>query len=97
MATPPLHIACASAPYFLERYNEKNTPNVIESLLSLHGDATTAPIRNVKLLIGLLIASGAIWAEGVGIVLHANPAALLYENIGLSGFPYIISRVAAEE
>ena len=25
----PLHIACASAPYFLERYNKKNAPNVI--------------------------------------------------------------------
>ena len=32
-----LHIACASAPYFSERENEKNAPNVIESLLSLHG------------------------------------------------------------
>ena len=60
----PLHIACVSVPYFSERDNKKNSPNVIESLLSLYGAATTAPIRNVKLLIGLLIASGASWAEG---------------------------------
>ena len=51
----------------------------------------------MKILIGLLIVYGASRYEGVGIVLCANPAALLYENIGLSGFPYIISRVAAEE
>ena len=48
-------------------------------------------------MLGFFIASGARWAEGVGIVLRANPMALLYENIGLSGFPYIILRVAAEE
>ena len=59
---PPLNIACASAPYFLERDNEKNVPNVIDSLLSLHGAATTVPNRNGKLLLGLLIASGASWA-----------------------------------
>ena len=86
----PLQIACALAPYLLKIENENNAPNVIESLLSLHGDTTTVPNRNGKLLLGLLIESGASWAEGVGIVLHANPAALLYENIGLSGFQYII-------
>ena len=83
-------------PYFLDRDNEKNAPNVIDSLISLHGATTTVPNRNGKLLIVLFIASGASWVEGVGIVLRANPAALLYENIGLSGFLYIISRVAAE-
>ena len=45
----------------------------------------------------LFIASGERWNEGVGIVLCTNPTTLLYENIGLSGFPYIISRVAEEE
>ena len=54
----PLHIACASAPYFWERDNENNAPNVIESLLSLHGDTTTVPNRDEMLLLGLLIASG---------------------------------------
>ena len=72
-------------------------PNVLESFLSLHGAATILHNRNGKLLLGLSIVSREIWAEGVGIVLRTNPAALLYENIGLSGFPYIISRVAAEE
>ena len=79
------------------RDNKKNAPNVIESSFFLHGASTTVPNRNGKLLIGLLIYSGEIWDEGVGIVLRENPAALLYENSGLSGFPYIISRVAAEE
>ena len=55
-----LHTACTSAPYFSERDNENNAPNVIESLLSLHGAATTVPNRNGKMLIGLLIASGTI-------------------------------------
>ena len=86
-----------SAPYFLDRDNENNLPNVIESLISLHGAATTVPNRNWKLLFGLLIASGSSCSEVVGIFLRANPTALLYENIGLCGFPYIISRVAAEE
>ena len=66
-------------------------------MIPLLGDATTAPNRNGKLLLCPLIVHGAIWAEGVGIVLRANPGALLYENIGLRGFPYKISRVAAEE
>ena len=92
-----LHISCAQAPYFLERDNKKNVPNVIVSLLSLHGDATILPNRNGSLLIGLLIESGSGLAYVVGIVLHVNPAALLYENIGLSGFEYIILRVVAEE
>ena len=72
-------------------------PTVIDGLLSQRGSATEVPNRNRKLLLGLLISSAASWDEGVGIVLCAKPAALLYENIGLSGFPCIISRVAAEE
>ena len=72
----PLNIACASAPYLSERENKKNAPNIIESLLYLHGAATTAPNRNGKLLLGLLIASGASWADGVGIILHENSTAL---------------------
>ena len=79
-----------SAPYFLERDNENNARNVIDSFLSLYGSATTVPNRNGKLPIGLLIASGVISAEGVGIVLRTNSAALLYKNIGLSGLPYIL-------
>ena len=51
----------------------------------------------MKILIGLLIVYGESRYEGVGIVLCANSAALLYENIGLSGFPYILSRVTVEE
>ena len=66
-------------------------------MISLHGAATTVPNRNGKQLLGLLIASGASWAEGVDIVLCVKTAALLYENIGLSGFPYILSRVTVEE
>ena len=92
----PLHITCAPALYFLERDNKKNVPTVIDGLLSLRGSATEVPNRNRKLLLGLLISSAASWDEGVGIVLCAKPAALLYENIGLSGFQYIISRVTAE-
>ena len=56
---PPLHISCASAPYFLEREKNNNAPNVIESLLSLHGSITTVPNSNGKLLVGLFIVSGA--------------------------------------
>ena len=59
-------------------------------MLSLHGAVTTVPNSNEKLLLGLLIVSEEIWAEGFGIVLRANPAEFLYENIGLGGFPYII-------
>ena len=84
-------------PIYRQRDNGKNAPNVIESLLSPHGAAITVPNRNGKLLLGLLIASGASWSEGVGIVLRTNPTVLLYESIGLGGFPYIISRVAGEE
>ena len=80
MATPPLHISCASAPYLSERGNEKNVPNVIESFLSLHGSAITVPPMNGKLLLGLLIAYGASWADGVGIFLCVNPTALLYDK-----------------
>ena len=58
-------------------------------MLSLHGDSTTVPNSNGKLIIGLLIESEASWTEGVDIVLRANPAEL--------GLPYIISRVTAEE
>ena len=94
---PPLHIACASEPHFLERDNKKNASNVIESLLSLHGAATTVTNRNGKILLRLLIASGESRDEGVGIVICMNPAALLYDTICLSGFPYIVSRVAAKE
>ena len=54
----PLHIACALAPYFSERENKNNAPNIIESLLCLHGSTTTVPNRNGKLLLGLLIAYG---------------------------------------
>ena len=56
----PLQIACALAPYLLKIENENNAPNVIESLLSLHGDTTTVPNRNRKLLLGTLMASGEI-------------------------------------
>ena len=54
----PLRIDCASAPYLLERDNEKKAPNIIESLLSLHGAATKVPNRNGMLLLGILISSG---------------------------------------
>ena len=59
-------------------------------MLSLYGAITTVPNSNGKLLLGLLVASEEIWAEGFGIDLRGNPAALLYENIVLIGFQYII-------
>ena len=93
----PLNIDCASANYFSKRNNKKNASNVIESLISLHEANITVTSMNAKILLGILIVSGASRYEGVGIVLCANPATLLYENICLSGFPYIISRVATEE
>ena len=55
-------------------------PTVIEGLLFLHGDSTIVPNSNGKLLIGLLISTGSIWADGFGIVLRVNPAALYMKN-----------------
>ena len=91
MTTPPFHIACAPAPHFSERDNKKNASNVIESFLYLHGADKTVTNRNGKTL------PGEIRDEVVGIVLCINPAEILYGNIGLSGFLYIISRVTANE
>ena len=59
-------------------------------MLSLLGAITTVNNSNGKLILGLLVASEESSAEGFVIDLRANPATLLYENIGLSGFQYII-------
>ena len=96
MVNSPCTFLVRQCPISWRETTKKNAPNVIKIFLSLHRVATTVPNINGKLLLVHLIASGESWAEGLAMVLRANPAALLYENMGLSGFPYMISRVAAE-
>ena len=69
----PLHIACASAPYFLEKYNKNNASKFIESLIYLHGSVKTVTNRNGNILLGFLIEYGEIRDEGVGIFLCETP------------------------